>query len=77
VTTHGFALNVDTDLSYFDHIVSCGLHDAGVNSIAGLTRRPVTVDEAAAAITAALTRHLDLDLRIGSVEEMMAALPAG
>jgi lipoyl(octanoyl) transferase len=77
VTTHGFALNVDPDLSYFDHIVSCGLHDAGVNSIAGLTRRPVTVDEAAAAITAALTCHLDLDLRVGSVEEMMAALPAG
>jgi lipoate-protein ligase B len=76
VTTHGFALNVDPDLSYFDHIVSCGLHDASVTSVAALTRRPVSVDEAAIALTAALTRHLDLDLRVGSVEELLTALPA-
>jgi len=76
VTTHGFALNVDTDLSYFDHIVSCGLHDAGVSSIARMTGRPVGVGEAADAVIAALTKHLDLDVRSGSVEEMMAALPA-
>ena len=77
VTTHGFALNVDTDLSYFDHIVSCGLHDAGVSSIARLTGRPVRVSEAAEAVVASLTKYLDLDVRSGSVEEMMAALPAG
>ena len=33
VTTHGFALNVSTDLSYFDHIVPCGLPLASVTSI--------------------------------------------
>lgn len=30
---HGFALNVDTDLSMFSHIVACGIHDAGVTSL--------------------------------------------
>ncbi|HUS82319.1 MAG TPA: lipoyl(octanoyl) transferase LipB [Dehalococcoidia bacterium] len=76
VTTHGFALNVAPDLSYFDHIVSCGLEDAGVSSIARVAGRAVSVSEAADAVVAALSRHLDLEVRAGSVEEMMAALPA-
>ena len=46
VTVHGFALNVDADLSYFDHIVPCGLHDKGVTSISRLLGRGVTVAEA-------------------------------
>ena len=33
VTMHGFALNVSTDLSYFDHINPCGFTDKGVTSI--------------------------------------------
>ncbi len=37
VTTHGFALNVNTDLSYFDAIVPCGIHDASVTSTRRLT----------------------------------------
>jgi lipoate-protein ligase B len=37
VTTHGFALNVDPDLSFFDHIVPCGMPDANVTSMASHT----------------------------------------
>jgi lipoate-protein ligase B len=33
VTTHGFGLNVETDLSWFDAIVSCGLSNANVTSM--------------------------------------------
>lgn len=33
VTTHGFALNVAPDLSYFSHIVACGVRDAEVTSL--------------------------------------------
>jgi len=34
VTMHGFALNVNTDLKYFDHIVPCGIKDKDVTSMA-------------------------------------------
>lgn len=37
VTMHGFAFNVNTDLSHFDWIVPCGLKDRGVTSIEKLT----------------------------------------
>jgi lipoyl(octanoyl) transferase len=45
VTLHGFALNCDPDLSYFDGIVACGLPDHGATSLSRLAGRTVTVEE--------------------------------
>jgi lipoyl(octanoyl) transferase len=43
VTMHGFALNCDCDLSWFDKIVPCGIRDAEVTSLSAETGRQVTV----------------------------------
>lgn len=44
VTYHGFALNVDPELSYFANIVPCGIVGVRMTSIATLLARPVAVD---------------------------------
>jgi len=49
VTTHGFALNVSTDLDYFSMIVPCGLTGKPVTSIERESQKPITIDEVATA----------------------------
>jgi lipoyl(octanoyl) transferase len=46
VTMHGFALNCDCDLSWYDRIVPCGISDATVTSLSAEAGRPITVADA-------------------------------
>ena len=45
ITMHGFAFNVNTDLSYFDYIVPCGIRDKQVTSLEKELRRKISMDE--------------------------------
>jgi lipoyl(octanoyl) transferase len=58
VTMHGFALNCDCDLAWFDQIVPCGIRDAGVTSLSAQAGRPVPVAAAVEAVQPHLARAL-------------------
>jgi lipoyl(octanoyl) transferase len=45
VTSHGFALNVDPDLSHFRHIVACGIRERGVTSLRQVLGRDLPLAE--------------------------------
>lgn len=45
VTMHGFAFNVNTDLSYFDYIVPCGIRGKGVTSLANELKEQMNEQE--------------------------------
>ncbi len=53
ITTHGIALNVTTDLSYFARIVPCGIRDKGVISMQNLLSPPPSMRQ----VKVAFTRH--------------------
>ena len=62
VTMHGFALNCDPDMTWFDQIIPCGIRDAGVGSLSTELGRDVTVAEALPVVE----RHLNEVLAGGS-----------
>ena len=45
VTMHGFALNVDTDLRYYDYIIPCGIRGKGITSINKEVKKTVSMNE--------------------------------
>jgi lipoyl(octanoyl) transferase len=74
VTTHGLALNVNTDLRWFEEMVPCGIRDKGVTSLQRELGHPVEMADVEDALADELARHLGLRLAAGSAG---GAGPAG
>jgi len=58
VTMHGFALNVNPDMSAFDRILPCGFSDTGVSSLSKELGREITIEE----VTPIVEKYLRITL---------------
>ena len=62
ITMHGFAFNVNTDLSYFNHIIPCGIQDKQVTSLQKEMGSKVAMDEAKEKVKRNFEKVFDLEL---------------
>lgn len=67
ITHHGFALNVATDLAYFDQIVPCGIRNREVGSLAQLLDRDVPMDHVIERTLAAFANTFNAEMLVGDV----------
>ncbi len=63
VSSHGFALNISTDLAYFQHIVACGMPGLAVTSMEQELGRDADAGDVRRAVVAALEHRLGLVMR--------------
>jgi lipoate-protein ligase B len=70
VTTHGFALNVCTDLGKFDRIIPCGIFEKGTTSMEVCLKRPVAVRDVAPVLGGCIGDVFKLDIRRVDTEEL-------
>jgi lipoyl(octanoyl) transferase len=61
VTMHGLAFNINTDLSYFDHIVPCGIQGKGVTSLSKELGREISLEEVKEKLKTHLGRLFEAD----------------
>lgn len=65
ISSHGFAFNVATDLSYFTHIIPCGIKEHGVTSLTRLLQRPVAIAEVITPLVEAFREVFHVETRFG------------
>ena len=63
VSMHGFAFNLNTDLSYFESIIPCGINDKKVTSLEKEIGHKIDIDHAKSLIKSNLERVFDLKLK--------------
>jgi len=70
VTMHGFAFNVNTDLSYFGKIIPCGIEDKGVTSLSIELGHEIDLDEVKSKVLLHLQELFQFSIRMESNEHL-------
>ncbi len=73
VSSHGFALNVGTDLGWFQHIVPCGIPDRDVTSMERLLGNALELKEVAAVTAKAFGQEMGLHMTQVTAESVAGA----
>lgn len=76
VTYHGFALNVDPDLRYFDYMIPCGIPDRGATSLGRELGRPLAIGEVRPTLINAFSAAFERDVRHDLTLEDLRAVAA-
>jgi len=63
ITMHGFAFNINTDLSYFDHIIPCGIQNKKVTSLKEELGYPVSMEEVKEKLKRNFEKVFNVELR--------------
>ena len=64
ITMHGFAFNVNTDLTYFNHINPCGFVDKGVTSLAKELGKEMDIEEVKMKLKANIAKVFNLEFEV-------------
>lgn len=67
ITSHGLAININTDLSYFDHIIACGLAESQPTSLSNETNQTHDMKKLAYEVAEELATTLGSDLQWDSI----------
>ncbi len=65
VTMHGIGFNINTDLSYFNHIIPCGIEDKSVTSLEKELGREVCMDELKSVLIAQISNQFNVKIEKG------------
>ena len=74
ITMHGFALNVNTDLSFFDRIIPCGIFHKGVTSLHNVLETSIAITEVHKHLVKHFSQIFSLEVKQISKEDLLSLL---
>ena len=74
ITQHGFALNVDPNLTHFTGIVPCGIEDKGVTSMRQLLGRPVPLSEVQPVVEASMAEVFEFQYQLMPSDRLLTVV---